>query len=144
MFLLLNDRKNMFMWSSIVFEIWGPKKYIFFIIGFQTSGSKTTKAPTLHGGLNFRCHLLVVYHYHCENMVNWSSLEFEIRVPTYRTLFNHYNGVLNIGPWNIKGPYPESWNFQSHLQVVNHCHYKNMVIWSSLVYETFDPKQYAL
>ena len=45
-----DDRKNMFMWSSLVFEIWGPKKYIFFIIGFQTSGSKTTKAPTLHGG----------------------------------------------------------------------------------------------
>jgi len=44
MFLLLNDRKNMFMWSSLVFEIWGPKKYIFFIIGFQTSGSKTTTA----------------------------------------------------------------------------------------------------
>lgn len=125
-FILLNDRKNMMMWSSLVYEILGPKKYTIHYslifkhrarkhhgllpCGLKFSGSSTSGIPLRLWKYGFN---------------KWSSLEFEIQAHTYRTLFNYLNGVLSI-----VGLYPEGWwHFQSHLQVVNHCQCENMVIW---------------
>lgn len=60
---------KMVMWSSPVFQIRCPKNTLFIIMGFYHWAQKH-----LLWGWSFQRHLLVVYHYHCQNMVKRSSL----------------------------------------------------------------------
>lgn len=117
----------------LVFEIAAPTYYILFIVmGILKTGSETSTAHTQRN-LKFQGHLLVLYHYNDKNMVMFSFLVFVIRSPDYRTLL--IINIFKVRAENIKGPYTWGWNMKNHLLVLFHFHCKNMVKWSSQVFE---------
>lgn len=76
-------------------------------------------------------------------MKMWSS--FEIRVPTFNTLFIKME-FLTSGSKTSRTPTLGTEIFLSHLLMVNyfHCKKKNIVMWSSLVYQILSSKENKL
>lgn len=69
----------------------------------------------------------------CENMMMWSVLVFQIRTPTCSTLFIKMGFIHRAR--THRRPYSQDNNFLNQVLVLNYYHCKNVVMWSSLVFE---------